>query len=136
MICHFILIEDACTKISNSSLYGPWCITCNNIYCCSRVCIQYGWTNRHWLLGIKTKMVVIRWLFLRFYRALRLNENENNYQKMKTKMVKNMKTKMKVIWASSDRFREISYFCGILPYFIDRNTIFTYNVSTPCYLYS
>ena len=43
-------VEDACTKISNSSWYGPWCIACNSIYCCSRVCIQYGWANRHWPL--------------------------------------------------------------------------------------
>jgi hypothetical protein len=38
---------------------------------------------------------------------------------------------MKVNWASSDRFREISHFFNILPYFIDRNTVFK---NTLCYL--
>ena len=35
-------------QIPNSSFYGPWCIGCNSIYCCSQVCIQYRWMNRHW----------------------------------------------------------------------------------------
>ena len=49
-----------------------------------------GGKNHYPSLGMKTKMVVSDFWrsFFRFYQFLRLNENENNYQKMKTKMVK------------------------------------------------
>jgi len=91
--------------------------------------------ERNWL-GMKTKMVVpdFLWSFSRFYQILSLNKNKKIIEKNKNGK-KNMKVKVEMIWASSDHFLEISYFCSILPYFIDRNIVFMYITSPPCYLY-
>jgi hypothetical protein len=66
---------------------------------------------------MKTKPVIFYYkkLFLKFYRNLRLDINENGYRKIETKSIeKILKTEKETYWVSFNRFRKLPYLFGLI----------------------